>query len=127
MIRILTAAMFTLGIASAAFVQAQTAPPPAAQPGKNYTDTDLKSFAVAVLEVNRIKQAYLPKFQSAATPKEQMDVQNKATVEMEKAVSKQGMTVDKYQEILAHAQNNPEVADKVNALIKESETKGAKK
>jgi hypothetical protein len=125
MIRIVTAALLTLGIAWTPFLQAQvnTQPPPAAQqPAADFSDTDLKSFAVALVEVTRINDVYLPMYQAARTPEEQKVVEKKATDEMVQAVRSQGLTVEKYQEILTVASVDPAVASKVSGLIKETET-----
>ena len=87
--------------------------PEAQQPAPSYSDAELKSFAVAVVQVQRINDAYLPKLKTANSPEEQQQVKKTATDEMVKAVEKEGMTVDKYKQIMNHAQSNPEIADRV--------------
>jgi hypothetical protein len=122
MTRYLQAAAIALGIAWAPLSLAQAAPPSAItapQPGTDFTDADLKSFAVAVVHVSQINDTYLPIYQAAKTPEEQQLVEMKATDEMVQAVKSQGMTVEKYQEILTHAKSNPQVANRVDQLIKE--------
>lgn len=107
-----------MGMAWAPTTSAQGTPPKAQQSAPSYSDSELKSFAVAALEVQRINDAYLPKLKSASSPEEQKQVEKIATAEMVKAVEKEGMTVDKYKEIMNHAQSNPEVAEKVMQHIK---------
>jgi hypothetical protein len=122
MTRYLQAAGIALGIAWAPLALAQAAPPSAItapQSGTDFTDADLKSFAVAVVHVSQINDTYLPIYQAAKTPEEQQLVEMKATDEMVQAVKNQGMTVEKYQEILTHAKSNPQVANRVDQLIKE--------
>jgi hypothetical protein len=87
--------------------------PEAQQPAPSYSDAELKSFAVAVVQVQRINDAYLPKLKTASTPEEQQQVEKTATSEMVKAVQKEGMTVEKYKQIMNHAQSNPEIGDRV--------------
>lgn len=87
--------------------------PEAQQPAPSYSDAELKSFAVAVVQVQRINDAYLPKLKTASTPEEQQKVEKTATSEMVKAVQKEGMTVEKYKQIMNHAQSNPEIGDRV--------------
>jgi hypothetical protein len=116
--RSLTAAALALGLAWAPYAAAQPFAPPAAQAATDFTDADLKSFAVAVVQVSRINDTYLPMYQAARTPEEQQWVEIKATDEMVQAVKNQGMTVDQYQQILAHAQSNPAVANRVDELIR---------
>lgn len=107
-----------LGIAAAPISWAQTGQPPAAQPALSYSDDELKSFVVAALEVQRINSVYLPKLQAAATPEEQQQVRAAASEEMVQAVEKNGLSVDKYKEILDQAQTNPAVAGRVKEHIK---------
>ena len=107
-----------MSIAVAPLTFAQGAPSETAKPAPSYSDAELKSFAVAALEVQRINDAYLPKLKTASTPDEQKQVEKVATDEMVKAVEKEGMSVDKYKQIMNHAQTNPEIADKVMKHIK---------
>lgn len=107
-----------MGMAGAPAASAQGTAPKAQQPAPSYSDAELKSFAVAALEVQRINDAYLPKFKSASSPEEQKQVEKTATAEMIKAVEKEGMSVEKYKEIMNQAQSNPEVAERVMQHIK---------
>lgn len=121
MTRLLAAAVvLCTGMAWAPAGAAQVEQPPAAQPLQSFTDSELKSFAVAVIEVSRINDTYLPIFYAAKTPEEQQVVEKKATDEMVQAVRKQGISVDKYQQILQHAQSNPQVASRVDQYIQEA-------
>ena len=87
--------------------------PPTEQSASNFNDSELKSFAVAVLQVQRINDTYMPKLESAKSPEEQQQVKQTASQEMVRAVEKEGMSVDKYKEILSHAQADPAVAERV--------------
>ncbi|HET7595353.1 MAG TPA: DUF4168 domain-containing protein [Burkholderiales bacterium] len=111
--------------AAAAQTTAPATPRPAPQvqqPAPNYSEDELKTFAVAALEVLRINDLYLPKLKMAATPEEQQQVEKTATDEMVKAVQKQGLTVDKYKEIMTHAEANPEIADRVMKHMKAAQS-----
>lgn len=110
--------------ATAAFPQTTQQPgtatqqPGAAQTAPAYSDSELKSFAVAVLEVQRINDAYVQRLSTAATPEEQQQLRRSASQEMVRAVEKEGMSVDKYKEIMSHAQTNPAVAERVKEHIR---------
>ncbi|MCW5605173.1 MAG: DUF4168 domain-containing protein [Burkholderiales bacterium] len=111
-------AVALLGIGPVSFTHAQDAP---VAPGKSvntYSDGELKSFAEAMLEVQRINMTYQPQMESAKTPEEKDRVQQAAMQEAIQAVEGKGMPVDKYQEILLVAQNDPVVADKIRQHIK---------
>ena len=91
------------------------------QPAPAYSDAELKTFAVAALEVLRINDVYLPKLKMAATPQEQQDVERTASDEMVKAVEKEGLSVNRYKEIMSHAEAHPEIADRVIKHMKEAQ------
>ena len=95
-------------------------PPSAAseQAATPYSDAELKSFAVALLEVDRIKTTYAPKL--ALTLRAQQEVKQAASQEMVQALKQQGISVDKYQEMLINVQTNPALAGKVDHYLKES-------
>jgi len=126
----LFAAIFcaAIGTASASAALAQAAPgvprpaPGAPQTAPAYTDAELKTFALAALEVLRINDVYLPKLKMAATPEEQRQVEKTATDEMVKAVEKEGLSVAKYKEIMTHAEANPEIAERVVKHMKEAQS-----
>ena len=109
-----------MGIAPAPALFAQADEPAAQQNAPSYSDAELKSFAVAVLEVQRINNTYLAKLQAAATREEQEQVLQSATDELTQAVEKNGMSVDRFTQILAHAQANPDLAGRVRTHIKEA-------
>lgn len=119
--RILTLAVVAAGLAGVP-AAAQNAPPPPAvqQPAQDISDAELKSFAVAVIEVSRINDTYLPIYYAAGTPEEQKAVEKKATDEMMQAVRNQGITVDRYQHILNQARSDPQVASRVDQYLQEA-------
>jgi len=122
--RFLTTTALAFLTAWASVVPAQTVAPPAAQQApRDFNDTELKSFAVALVQVSRINDNYLPIYYAAKTPEEQQAVEQKASQEMVQAVQGAGMTVDQYQEILSLARSNPEVANRINEHVKEAVTR----
>jgi hypothetical protein len=119
----LTAITFAvLGIAWApvAPAQAPTAPVEAPPPVSSYTDTELKSFALAALDVERISAAYRPKLEAAKTAVEEQEVRSAASNEMLEAIQKQGMTVDKYREISRQVRESPEIAQRVQRQLRDA-------
>jgi len=116
------AAIAALGMSCIQTTSAQSpsvAPMEAPRPASSYSDTELKSFAVAALDVQRIRGIYLPQFEAAATPEEQEQIQTAARTEMVQAIEKRGMTVDKYTEIARQAQARPEIAEQIEHHIQE--------
>jgi hypothetical protein len=84
----------------------------------SYSEQELRSFSVAMLEVERIKSSYAPKL--AQNLREQAQIKQAASLELLLALKQQGMSVDKYQEMLANVQQDPQMADKVNENLKKS-------
>ena len=85
----------------------------------NYSDEELKTFVVAVIEVKRINDAYMNKLGTVTTREEQEKVLQSAADEMTNVVEKNGMTVDRFTEILNHAQMNPQLASRVRKHMKD--------
>src|SRR5215472_3826073 len=120
----MTLAFFSVAYAPVLFAEndaQENAPADQAVPSEStpsYSDQELRSFAVAVLEVERIKSSYAPKL--AQNLKEQAQLKQAASLELMLALKQQGISVDKYQEMLANVQQNPDMAGKVNENLKKS-------
>ena len=100
---------------------AQTAPPASAQSGaqqsgaqqsgsEQFSDAQLKSFAEASLEVERLSQEWSPKIAAAGTAQEQAKARGEAMEQMAEAVEQKGLSVQEYNEIVNAAQTDPETA-----------------
>ena len=112
---LVTAAMLCLALAPPA--QAQRAQPPAAQSAESYSDAQLKSFATALLHVSHLHDVFLPQLELARTPEEQQMVVLVATEAMAQVVERNGMTVEQYDVLLAQAQADPALADRIKGHI----------
>ena len=89
------------------------------QSNGTYSDTELRSFAEAAMEVKHIKEVYIPQIVAAANEEEQQKLEEAATNEMTKAVEERGLKVDRYQEILAAALTQPGVAHRVGKYMRQ--------
>ena len=119
---LMTTLLALLVVAAVPLSWAQTEAAPAEQ-ATSYSDAELKSFAAAAVEVHRINSGYLPKM-AEATPVQQRQLEQQALRETTAAVEKQGLTSDKYDEILTAAQNRPEVATKVEQYLNKTPRPG---
>ncbi|HEX7007931.1 MAG TPA: DUF4168 domain-containing protein [Alphaproteobacteria bacterium] len=92
-----------------------TTPPPGSStaPRPNVSAEQLKSFADASLEVDKISQEYAPKLQAAKTAEDQEAVRKEATEKMVDAVQKKGLTVEDYRRIAIAARANPDLAREI--------------
>jgi post-segregation antitoxin (ccd killing protein) len=116
---LMTVMLALVGIAGAPSSWAQSQQAPTQPSTATYSDAELKSFAAAAVDIHRINSTYLPKL-ADASPDEQRQIESQASQETTRAVEKQGLTSDKYDEILTAAQSKPEVAKKVEQFLNET-------
>jgi len=84
------------------------------------SDAELKSFAGAVVEVHRISDAYIPKLEAAGTADEEQKLEAAALREMVHAVENEGLSVEKYEEILTQAQTNRELVHRLKRPLRDA-------
>ncbi|HSP24139.1 MAG TPA: DUF4168 domain-containing protein [Saliniramus sp.] len=113
------------GIASVAPAQAQTAPAPAQSPAQaptaeNFSEDQLRSFAVATLQIQDVGQEYQPRMEAAESTEEQQQLAQEANSQMVQIVEQvEGITVPEYNVIAEAARANPEIMQQINTLIGE--------
>jgi hypothetical protein len=95
------------------------ASPPAATPTPSFIDAELKVFAAAVLDVQRVADNYLPRLKKATTIEDQQKVEEAASTEMARVVENRGMTATRFSQILELTKVSPALADRVRWLIHE--------
>ena len=106
----------TGGLAAAPAAMAQSA----AQQQAAISDTDLKTFAVAAKDVQKINQDYVPAYQAAQTDEQRAAIQQEAMGKMAQAVKDKGLSVEKYNQIVSAAQADPEVARQVDSYAQQA-------
>lgn len=84
-----------------------------------YTDEELRAYAAAATEVQRINESYQPQLEAAESPEEVQAVREQATGQMVEAVEDEGLSVDRYNEIFQAAQADPEVAEQISQYVQE--------
>ena len=124
---VVTWAIAAFGAAWLAVAPAQTTQSPSEQPEASAptpptppTDAELKSFAGAVVEVHRINDAYIPKFQAAGTPDEEQKLEAAAVREMVRAVESEGLSVEKYEQILTQAQTDVDLVHRLKRPLRDA-------
>lgn len=83
------------------------------------SDSDLKAFAVAAKDVQKINQDYMPVYQQAQNDQQRATIEQEAMAKMAQSVKDKGMSVEKYNQIVAAAQADPDVARKVDSYSKQ--------
>jgi Domain of unknown function (DUF4168) len=84
------------------------------------TDAELKSFAGAVVEVHRINDSYIPKLEAADTADEEQKLEAAALREMVQAVEKEGLSVEKYEQLLTQAQTDRELVHRLKRPLRDA-------
>jgi hypothetical protein len=125
----LTAAVLSLTLLSnpASAQQAtQEKQPTQGQPDSNGTastvsDQKIEAFAVAYLQVDKIRQEYSAKIGATSDPTAKQQLQTEASKQMEQAVqTSPGMSVDEYKTILTAAQKDPVLVKKVQDKLQKA-------
>ncbi|AEG56144.1 DUF4168 domain-containing protein [Sinorhizobium meliloti] len=106
--------------------QAQQAQPVQTQPDASGTsapisDQKIEAFAVAYLQVDKVRQEYSTKIGATTDEAAKAKLQNEASQEMVKAVeTAPNMSVEEYTTILKAAQSDPALAQKVQEKLQTS-------
>lgn len=103
---------------------AQSQPPQEmARPDRapTYSDGELQQYASAAVQVAEINRDYTAKLQAAGTSDKQEAVRTEATTKMAAVIRKQGLSVQKYNEIYNAASTDPKLARRLNSFIKKAQ------
>ena len=118
-IRLTAAALATLGLALAA-VPATAGQPAGIQlaQAESFSDQKIESFAMAALEVSKIRNDYVGRIQQAGSEEERQQLAEQATSEMVDAVeATPGITAQEYNEIIQAAQGDQALSDRIKQQI----------
>ncbi|WP_112723746.1 DUF4168 domain-containing protein [Rhizobium mayense] len=126
----LTAAALSLMVLSnQAFAQqatqeqqpAQTQQPDSNAAAPTVNDQKIEAFAVAYLQVDKIRQEYSAKIGATQDPTAKQQLQTEASKQMVQAVqTSPGMSVDEYNAILTAAKKDPALVKKVQDKIQKA-------
>lgn len=116
--KLIVAAMASAALSATAI--AQTAPAgseaPATSQTVNVGDQEIRSFALALVELDKIQRQYTPQIQSAGAD-ERPAIEQEVNEKMMTAVEEQGLDPQTFNAISATAKDNPELEEKIRAEI----------
>jgi hypothetical protein len=118
---LIAAVAFAASVAIAPVASAQSGSGPAPVPAQEISDNELQAYAVARLEVNEIVENVRPQLEAAASIEERSQVEQQAYQQMATAIQGSGLTVERYNQIGATVQVDPEVADDVRSYMIEQQ------
>ena len=80
---------------------------------QSFSEQELKTFAVATLEVERINHKLQQKLLDAENPEQEQEIAEEATDERVSAVEQKGLSVEKYNGMVEAVTSNPALAKQV--------------
>jgi predicted ATPase with chaperone activity len=89
----------------------------------NVSDKELRAFAKAYVEYQRIRQSYEPKMNNTRDEKEKLKIQREGDDKVKQALEKQGLTPQGYNRLFAAVNGNPQLRQKALTLIDEERKK----
>ncbi len=117
----LLALFMTVG-ASQVSAQTSGAQPPAEQPAPamqagNISEEKLESFADSLGEIMQIREDFTARLEKTGDPAEAQRLQQEANEKMMETVESNDLSVDEYNAINAAIQNDPELRNRVIAML----------
>ncbi|HET6725839.1 MAG TPA: DUF4168 domain-containing protein [Gammaproteobacteria bacterium] len=80
------------------------------------SDRQLKIFAAARADLNRIRMEYRAKLKAAETTAERQRIVREGSAAVRKALKKHGMTPEQFREMAFTIRDNPELREKLEAM-----------
>lgn len=114
----LGAVVALLAVLSASARAQATADPPA-----TVTEAQLKSFARAYVQIEKIRDAYAPQLQQSQDPQKGMEIQNEAKQKIDEALAKEGMTAESYNQTARLVSTDNALRSKVIEFIAQERNK----
>jgi hypothetical protein len=89
----------------------------------NVSDKELRAFAKAYVEYQKIRQSYEPKMNNTRDEKEKLKIQREGDDKVKQALEKQGLTPQGYNRLFAAVNGNPQLRQKALTLINDERKK----
>jgi rubrerythrin len=96
---------------------------PGSLPNNRIGESDLRAFAKAYIEFEKIRGEYEPKLNTANTPQEKGAVEQEAVAKLNKAVENEGLTMQQYGALYQTVSVDPQLREKILRLIDEERGK----
>jgi len=84
------------------------------------SDEMVSKVGTAAVRVVEIRQSFTPRIDAARTQAEREGLEAQATTELVEAISEQGLSVDEYNEVVAAAQSDPELEERLLSAASEA-------
>lgn len=107
------------GQAWAQSAPAQAAPVPQGSEEVRYSSEELKTYAVAALEVQKLNQAYMSQLPAAESEQAKQALRKNTMDQMVEAVKDSGMSLEKYNRITVESGDNLALSRKIAEEIRQ--------
>ncbi|MGM0599412.1 MAG: DUF4168 domain-containing protein [Candidatus Rifleibacteriota bacterium] len=101
--------------------QMQQQPQPPKTPSVEASDAEIEKVAKAYMEINKVQQSLQKELESANDAKEAQKMQQSAAKRMAMAVSKVGIEVDRYNQIMQAAQFDENLKQRIFETLSQSD------
>jgi hypothetical protein len=102
--------------------QAQSAPDnPGSGNVPSYNDQELQAYVTAAVQVSQISRDYTSKLRVAQSVDDKKKIQQEATGKMTQVIKKEGLSVEKYNEIYTAASMDPKLAQRLNGMLEKTQ------
>jgi hypothetical protein len=86
---------------------------------EQYSDAQLQAFLTAAIKVDRVIQDWAPKIRAAQSPEEQKQLVQSVRTEVIQAIqSTNGMTLEEYTAITERVTNDPQLAQRLERILR---------
>jgi hypothetical protein len=92
-------------------------------PQTNIGDDQLRSFAKVYVKVEKIRESYEPRLKQAPGPEEGKQIQQEAQSKVQQALTNEGLTEDRYNQIFEMARADEALRRKVLQMIVDERSK----
>src|ERR1044072_3897604 len=98
-----------------------TAVEPPAKPNdeSGLRENELKAFAKAYVDYQKIRQTYAPALEQAKDPARKKQIEQEANAKIKRSLDAQGLSVTRYNQIFAQVNSNPPLRKRVLQQVEE--------
>src|SRR6266542_2044893 len=119
-----TAPIFLAAVLSVVIFVPETghAQEPSSGPAASVDDGQLKSFAKVYVQVEKIRETYGPQLKETQDPQKRVEIQKEAKSKIDKALAKEGLTVESYSQTVQAVNGNDEPSKEAIEMIDKART-----
>ena len=110
---VLLVMLYGMGVATA--VEAPAKP----NETSGLSDKELKAFAKAYVDYQKIRRTYAPALEQAKDPARKKQIEQEANTKIKRSLDAQGLSVTRYNQIFAQVNSNPPLRKRVLEQVEE--------